>query len=158
MPQLDTSTFPSQLFWLVVCFFALYLILSYIAVPKITRVLEERGETIEAQINKASTYREQAEDLLADYEKTLAQARERAHQHSKSITAATTAAIGSKQKDFQDKLKERLHLTEQDLFRARLDASKEIKSVAAEVAVAILTKLTGVKYSPDKLLEKREET
>ena len=158
MPQLDTSTFASQLFWLVVCFFILYLILSYIAVPKIARVLEGRGETIEAQINKASSYREQAEYLLADYEKTLAQAREHAQQHSKSITAATTAAIGKKQKDFQDKLKDRLHLTEQDLFRARSDASKEIKSVAVEVAVAILTKLTGRIYSPDKFLEKKKET
>ncbi len=158
MPQLDTSTFFSQIFWLVICFFALYLILSYKAIPKITRVLETRGETIEAQINKASMYRERAEELLADYEKTLAQARERAHQHSKSIASATATSIGHKQKDFQDKLKDRLRMTEQDLFRARSDASKEIRSVAVEVASAILTKLMGVEYSPDKLLEKKEES
>ncbi|HUX79319.1 MAG TPA: hypothetical protein VMW10_06215 [Alphaproteobacteria bacterium] len=155
MPQLDTSTFPSQLFWLVVCFLALYFILSYIAVPKIARVIETRAETIEAQINKASTYREQAEDLLADYEKTLNSARETAHKHAKSIASATTSEIGNKQKDFLDKLKDRLHLAEQDLYRSRIEASKEIESIANEVANAVLTKLTGHSYPPHKLLGTR---
>ncbi|OJW50219.1 MAG: hypothetical protein BGO67_02515 [Alphaproteobacteria bacterium 41-28] len=158
MPQLDTSTFPSQLFWLVACFLALYFILSFIALPKITRVLEKREEAIASQINKASTYREQAEDLLADYEKTLAEARETAHQHAKTIASATTAEIGHKQKEFQDKLKDRLHLAEQDLYRSRIEASKEIQSIATEVANAVLTKLTGRAYSPNKLLETRKDT
>lgn len=156
MPQLDTSTFPSQLFWLAVCFLALYFILSYIAVPKIARVLEKREETIAAQLNKASTYREQAEDLLADYERTLADARETAHQHAKSIANAVNAEIGKKKKDFLDKLKERLHLTEQNLYRARIEASKDTKSVAVEVAGAVLTKLTGHPYP--RLFETRKDT
>jgi len=157
MPQLDTSTFPSQLFWLGVCFLTLYFILSFIAVPKITRVFERRDEAIAAQINKASTYREQAEDLLADYEKTLADARDAAHQHAKSIASATTAEIGNKQKDYLDKLKDRLHLAEQDLYRSRIEASKEITSIAAEVANAVLTKLTGHPYPFDKPLKTRKD-
>ncbi len=151
MPQLDTTTFPSQLFWLGICFLALYLILSFIAVPKITHVIEAREETITAQINKASTYREQAEELLADYEKTLAQARETAHQRARSIASSVAGEIGNKQKDFSDKLKNRRHLAEQDLYRSRLEANKEIKSIAIEVASAVLTKLTGQSYSPDDI-------
>jgi F-type H+-transporting ATPase subunit b len=157
MPQLDTSTFPSQLFWLGVCFLTLYFILSFVAVPKITRVFERRDEAIAAQINKASTYREQAEDLLADYEKTLADARDAAHQHAKSIASATNAEIGNKQKDYLDKMKDRLHLAEQDLYRSRIEASHEITSIAAEVANAVLTKLTGQSYPLDKPLKSRKE-
>ena len=33
MPQLDPSTFGSQLFWLLVCFGALYMVLSFIVIP-----------------------------------------------------------------------------------------------------------------------------
>ncbi len=157
MPQLDTATFPSQLFWLVVCFLFLYFILSFIAVPKISRALVKRKETIEEKINKANTYREHAEDLLAEYEKILTQARERAHQHCKTVAVDTTIEITHKQKDFLDKLKERFHLSEQDLYRARLEASQDINSVVVEVARAILTKLTGHNYSPEELLEKRKK-
>ncbi len=153
MPQLDTSTFPSQLFWLAVCFLALYLILSYIAVPKITRVLETREEKIEAQINQASLYREQAESLLADYEKILADAKDQAHRYYKSIETAASIEIAHKQKDLMDTLHDQLRLAEQDLYRARLEASQELPSVAIEVASSILTKLIGKSYSPADLLK-----
>lgn len=155
MPQLDTSTFPTQLFWLGICFITLYLILSYIAIPKITSVLKTREETIEEKINKASMYREQAEGLLADYESNLAQAREAAHQRYKSVVHLTSAEISQQQKEFLDKLKDRLHLAEQQLFREGVQDQQEITSLAAEIALVILKKITGKLYSPDDLLKGR---
>jgi len=156
MPQLDTSTFPTQLFWLGVCFIALYLILYYIALPKITSVLKVREETIEEKINKASMYREQAERLLADYELSLAQAREAAHQRYKSVANLTSAEISQQQKEFLEKLKDRLHLAEQQLFREGVQDRQEITSLASDIALVILKKITGKTYSLDDLL-KREE-
>src|SRR3990167_525344 len=126
MPQLDTSTFPTQLFWLGVCFITLYLILAYISLPKIASVLKIREETIEEKINKASMYREQAEGLLADYESSLTQAREAAHQRYKSVANVTSAEISQQQKEFLEKLKDRLHLAEQQLFRERVEDRQEI--------------------------------
>lgn len=157
MPQLDVTTFPSQLFWLVVCFLALYFILSFIALPKISHILEKREETLMEKINKASTYRERAEDLLADYENILAKARDTSHQLSKAATNATLADIASQKKDFLDKLNDRLHLSEQELYRERLKVSKEITLISQDVASAILQKLTGHPYSPDKLFNKKEK-
>lgn len=156
MPQLDTSTFPTQLFWLGVCFITLYLILSYIALPKITSVLKIREETIEEKINKASMYREQAEGLLADYESSLAQTREAAHQRYKSVAHLTSAEISQQQKEFLEKLKDRLHLAEQQLFREGVQDQQEITSLAADIALVILKKITGKSYSPDDLLKGRK--
>lgn len=143
MPQLDTTTFPSQLFWLLVCFVALYFILSYIALPKISKVLETREQTIEAKINKASLYREQAEDLLKEYETILAKAKEEAHIHYKSSASAISVDMTHKQKDILDKLSNRLHLAEQTLYRSRVDAGQELGSISEEIANLILDKLTG---------------
>jgi F-type H+-transporting ATPase subunit b len=42
MPQLDFSTFPNQIFWLVVTLVVIYLILSRVALPRIGAVLAER--------------------------------------------------------------------------------------------------------------------
>ena len=42
MPQLDPSTFASQIFWLVVTFVAMSLILWRIALPRISATLESR--------------------------------------------------------------------------------------------------------------------
>lgn len=150
MPQLDSLTYSSQLFWLGIFFLALYLILAYIVLPKITRIFEMREETIEERLNKASTYREQAEDLRADYEGILAQAKERARQHLKSTSTTISATIANQQKDFLDKLSDRLHVAEQELYRSRLESGKEIESLARDVANTIFLKLTGKAGSFDK--------
>ena len=46
MPQLDFSTFPNQIFWLVVALVVLYLLLSRMALPRIGSVIAERAGTI----------------------------------------------------------------------------------------------------------------
>lgn len=150
MPQLNTLTYSSQLFWLGVCFLVLYLILAYVVLPKITRIFEMREEIIEEKLNKASTYRERAEDLRADYEEILAQAKEKAHHHLKSTSVTISAAIANQQKDFLDKLSDRLHLAEQELYRSRLESGKEIESLARDVANSIFLKLTGEAGSFEK--------
>lgn len=154
MPQLDTTTFSSQLFWLGVCFLVLYFILSYVLVPKITGVLESRENVREQKLNQASTYREQAEDLLAEYEKILAQARKDAHGQYQSVVNATALKLAEKKQDMLDKFQERLHIAEQELYRARIEVTADIQSVAQEIAGDILKKLTGHTYSADQLVVK----
>lgn len=151
MPQLDVTTFSSQLFWLGVCFLTLYGILYYVALPKIARVLESREEILEEKINKASLYREEAEVRLAEYEAALARARSESQEKSRAMTRAVSSEMAQKQKEFLDKINDRLHVGEQELFRARLETSKNIKEVSREVAKAVLEKLTGRIYSLEEL-------
>lgn len=154
MPQLDVSTYPSQLFWLVVCFLALYFLLSYVALPKIEGVLKKREETLEEKINIASTYREEAENILADYEKKLEEARQEAQVRYKKASDLAKEEISRKQKQKLAKLNDRLNVAEQDLYRSRVDAGEELKASVREVANAILDKITGgtsqIKRAPKK--------
>lgn len=158
MPQLDTTTFSSQLFWLGVCFLALYFILSYVLVPKITGVIENRDSIREQKINQASLYREDAERVLLEYEKILAQARKDAHEQYHYVVNATTLEIAQKKKEMLDKLQERLHLVDQDLYRARVAAGADMHLVAQQIAADILEKITGHTYSLDQLIVKKGTT
>jgi F-type H+-transporting ATPase subunit b len=151
MPQLDVATFPSQLFWLAICFCALYALCSFLAIPRIARVLDVRQATLEEKLNKASTYREEAETLLADYEAALARARVESQARSQAAARARSSELAHRQKDFLDKRNDRLHLAEQDLYRARLDAGADTKVLAVEMAQLILEKLTGRAYSAQEL-------
>lgn len=64
MPQLDTSTFTSQLFWLIVCFFSMLFIMSRFIVPRIADILEQRQRKIDGYLNKAHNIRLEAEESL----------------------------------------------------------------------------------------------
>ena len=54
LPQLDALTFPSQIFWLIVCFATLYYLLSKRALPRVGDILEARQERIAADLDRAA--------------------------------------------------------------------------------------------------------
>ena len=51
MPQLEITTYPSQIFWLVVSFLVLYLIMSRVIIPKISSVIKSRESEIKNDIH-----------------------------------------------------------------------------------------------------------
>ena len=75
MPQLDFSTFPNQIFWLVVTLVVIYLILSRIALPRIGSVLSERAGTVTNDLAAAEELKARAVAAEAAYDKALADAR-----------------------------------------------------------------------------------
>ncbi|HAA93387.1 MAG TPA: F0F1 ATP synthase subunit B', partial [Rhodospirillaceae bacterium] len=74
MPQLDPTFFPTQLFWLVVIFTLLFLIVWKVALPRIAGIRETRRTRIDTDLEKAGVLKEEAEGVLAAYEKSLAEA------------------------------------------------------------------------------------
>ena len=78
MPQLNPASFPSQLFWLAVCFGSLLLVLSVFVLPRITRTLTARQGQIDGDLEAAGKLRVDAEAALAAYDAALQQARNNA--------------------------------------------------------------------------------
>ena len=115
MPQLDFSTFPNQIFWLVVTLVVLYLILSRIALPRIATVLAERQGAIQRDLDKAEEMKRASVDAENAYNKALADARQQANE----IVAETKADI------------------QKDLDKAIAKADAEIAAKAAESETAI---------------------
>lgn len=115
MPQLDFSTFPNQIFWLVVALVVLYILLSWIALPRIGGILEDRQGRILGDINAAEKLKLQAQDAEKAYNQALVDARAEAAK----IVAATRAEIQA------------------DLDKATAHADAEIAARAAESAKRI---------------------
>jgi F-type H+-transporting ATPase subunit b len=78
MPQLDFSTFPNQIFWLVVTLIVIYFVLSRVALPRIGSVLSERSGTITNDIAAAEDLKQKAVEAEEAYNKALADARSEA--------------------------------------------------------------------------------
>ena len=89
MPQLDFSTFPNQIFWLLVTLVVIYFVLSRIALPRIGSVLAERSGTITNDIAAAEDLKQKAVEAEEAYNKALADARAEAAK----IVADTKADI-----------------------------------------------------------------
>ena len=75
MPQLDFSTFPNQIFWLLVTLVVIYLILTRVALPRISAVLAERAGTITNDLSAAEELKQKAVAAEKAYNDALARAR-----------------------------------------------------------------------------------
>jgi F-type H+-transporting ATPase subunit b len=53
-PPFDPSLFPSQIFWFVITFSALYLIVSTFIVPSVSKVLEKRESALKSDLDTAA--------------------------------------------------------------------------------------------------------
>src|SRR3954471_23901059 len=91
MPQFEPSSFPSQIFWLVVTFIALYLVVSRLAVPRIAEVLEQRRRLVQDDIDRAAALKAETDQALAAYEQAMAEARAQAQEQIRIVTAEAKA-------------------------------------------------------------------
>ena len=144
LPQLDISTWPSQLFWLVVLFTAGYILMAKFVTPRIGSVLEKRRAKLDEDLGKARSASEDAARIRAEYEADLDAARTAAAE-----TAKQAAAEASKQAEASDakvakKLAERVAKAEAKLNTARSEALTSLNNVAAEAAMAAVAQLADI--------------
>ena len=75
MPQLDPSSFSSQVFWLIVVFTILFVLINYIFMPKILKVHADRNKIINENISIAEKNNKIAEDLNNRMEENISKAK-----------------------------------------------------------------------------------
>ena len=71
MPQLNPEFWISQIFWLTLIFGSLYILLSKLILPKISKNLEERKSQIAENIELAEKQRQESDQKIKDYEKII---------------------------------------------------------------------------------------
>lgn len=82
MPQLDIATFDNQIFWLVLTLVAIFLILTKVALPRLSAVLAERQGTLTNDLAAAEDLKRQAAEAEESYNTALANARAEAQRIS----------------------------------------------------------------------------
>ncbi len=78
MPQFDPTTFAPQLVWLGITFLALYLLMSKLIIPRVSGILAQREDRIDGNLQRAEALKEEAAQVLAAYQKAIADARAQA--------------------------------------------------------------------------------
>jgi F-type H+-transporting ATPase subunit b len=143
MPQLDFSTFPNQIFWLVLALIAIYLILSRMALPRIGAVLAERSGTITNDIAAAEELKDKARAAEAAYDKALADARSEANRIIAETRASIQADLDVELKRADAEIAARTAESEKALAAIRDSAVASVTSVAQDTAGALVEALGG---------------
>lgn len=143
LPQLDVTTFASQLFWLVISFAVLYAVISRVAVPKISGVLADRAARIKADLDQAAQAKQSSDAAIANYEKALADARLNASKIGDDLRKTVQAEADTKNAAAAKQLAADTAKAEVRIGEMRTSAMAKVGDVAREAAAEIIAKLTG---------------
>lgn len=143
MPQLDFSTFPNQIFWLVVTLVVIYLILSRVALPRIGTVLAERKGTITNDLVAAEELKQKAKEAEAAYDKALADARAEAQRIAAEARAEIQKDIDAALAEADAEIAARTAESEKAIGEIRASAVESVREVARDTAAEIVTALGG---------------
>jgi F-type H+-transporting ATPase subunit b len=141
LPQLDFSTFPNQIFWLVITLIAIYMILSRVSLPRIAAVLAERQGAITNDIAAAEELKQKAAEAEAAYDKALADARAAAAEIAAEAKAEMQAEIDVALKKADAEIAARTAESEAHIAEIRDGAAAAISGVAKETAEAVASSL-----------------
>ncbi len=143
MPQLDFSTFPNQIFWLVVTLVVIYLVLSRIALPRIGAVLAERSGTITNDIAAAEELKQKAVEAEAAYDQALADARAQAGAIVADAKAEMQAELDVELKKADKKIAAKSAESEAAIAEIRDGAVKSVTQVAKDTAKELVAAFGG---------------
>jgi F-type H+-transporting ATPase subunit b len=148
MPQLDVSTFPTQLFWLAVTFIVLYGLMKWLALPRVATAIEARRNRLDDDLARAAAHRSEAEAVIAAYQKALNEARADAQARIRETSERLAAEAAERQRQIGEALAREVAAAEQDIAAARAHAVAELRGVAVDVARSVTEKLAGVAADP----------
>ena len=150
MPQLEASTFISQLVWLAITFVGLYLVMWKLVMPRVADVLQDRQERIDDDLEKAEALRNEAAGVLEAYEKTVADGRARAQTILREAADRNDKAAAERQAALGEQLAQQTADAEARINQAREEALANIRTVAAETAQAAALRLSGASVTQDE--------
>jgi F-type H+-transporting ATPase subunit b len=144
MPQLDVNAWPPQLFWLAVTFLVLYFIISKIVIPRTGGVIEGRKNQIDSDLASAQRFKAETEKAVAEYEKALAAARDKAHAIARETRDKLSGEVDKERSKLDGELAEKIAAAEKSIQATRNKALASVSELATEIAADIVSQLTGI--------------
>jgi len=144
-PPFDSSTYPSQILWLVITFGLFYLFLKKVVLPRIGGVLEVRRDRIAQDLDQAARMKAEGDAAVAAYEQELAEARAKASTIGQQARDAARADADAERKRIEASLDAKLDESEQRIAAIKAKALGEVGTIAVDTAEAIIQQLVGGK-------------
>ena len=144
-PPLDTTTFPSQLFWLVIFFAIFYALLSRLVLPRLAAIFSARKGQIDGDMARAQALKDETEAALKAYEKSLADARANAGDIARKTREQVQSEIDGEQAKLDGALSTKIKAAEDKIAKAKAKAMESLHGIAADSASEIVSQLTGTK-------------
>lgn len=150
MPQLDPTWYSNGVFWLVVCFMALYVAVARVIVPSIAQVIETRENAITTAIREAERAKHEAESTQGVAISESHQAFAKASELMAKVQAENSRDAAEAFAKLDRDLKSRADHAAAVIEDAVAKAGKGVNAAALELAEVITAKLLGAAHGGEE--------
>ncbi|MCK0167928.1 F0F1 ATP synthase subunit B [Jannaschia sp. S6380] len=137
-------------------------ILVYFKVPsRLMGMLDDRAKGIRGDLDEAKALREEAQALLASYERKTREAQAQADEIVATAKAEASAAADQAKKDLETSVARRLAAAEDQIESAQQAAVREVRDTAVQVATAAAGQVIAAQMSSaeaNKLIDRSIDT
>ncbi len=141
MPQLDPSSYASQIFWLILCFSSLYFVVSALITPRLDDIMGKRQSLINGHINRANKFKEQAEEAFNKYEDSINKANYNASKNFAKAVDDMKDLVEKKSDDYHLEIAEKLQNAQQKITYDKDAAIKEIDNFTGKLAAELASRI-----------------
>ena len=128
-------------FWVAVAFVIVVAGLAWKGAPVITAMLDGRAAKIKDELEEARRLREEAQQMLAEYQRKQRDALKDAEQIVAAARAEAERAAEQAVRDLEAAIERRERLAVEKIALAESKASAEVRNTAVDVAIAALRQL-----------------
>jgi F-type H+-transporting ATPase subunit b len=145
---MDPHIFLDPEVWVAIAFMLFVGVLLYYKIPgMLGKALDQRSDAIARELEEARKLRAEAESLLADYKQRAENAQKEAQEILSQAEREATAYAKESRASFDEMIARRLTVAEQKIKFEEDKARKQIRSQAAELAVAAAEQLIEQKVT-----------
>ena len=145
MPQLDFSTFPNQIFWLIVFCVVLFAIVKLFIIPRMEDIFANRRKIIDGNIAKAEELRIRVSEIEKKIEEELQKAKSQCDEIMNASGLNIKEQMASALEDSKIATSPLINEAESRLKELRDGSESAIEKISEELASDIIKKITNEK-------------
>ena len=124
-------------FWATAALIVFIALIMYLKVPgMITKSLDDRADKIRSDLDEARRLREEAQALLAEYQRKRRDAESEAETIVEAAKREADTLAADAKKKLDEYVERRTKMAEQKIAQAETQAMQDVKAIAAERAIA----------------------
>jgi F-type H+-transporting ATPase subunit b len=123
-------------FWALVALILFIALITYLKVPAmVSKALDKRAVAIQTELDEAKRLREEAQQLLAEYQRKRKDAESEAQDMIQSAEREAKAIVAEAKQKTEEYVQRRTVMAEEKIAQAEADAVNEVRASAVNLAV-----------------------
>jgi F-type H+-transporting ATPase subunit b len=146
-------------FWSLIALIIFLAIVVYMGAPRmIVGALDKRAAAIRTELEEARRLREEAQALLAEYQRKAREAETEASDILSQAARDAEALSAEAAERIKDYVARRTKMAEQKIAQAEAQALQEVRTRAADIAIAAAQRVLAARVTGDRATELIEKS